>query len=90
MDRNSIKNILKFLSLVGIIVIAFFTIPLVIGIIYKENITYFSLFLFVFFLFFATILIYLKNHQIKMKIKEAILSVNLVWFMIGTLGQYHL
>ncbi|GAX86946.1 trk system potassium uptake protein [Lebetimonas natsushimae] len=86
MDRNSIKNILKFLSLVGIIVIAFFTLPLITGIIYKEDITYFALYLFISFLIFISILIYLKNYRMKMKIKEAILSVNLVWFMIGSLG----
>jgi len=86
MDRNSVKNILKFLSLVGIIVILFFTLPLIIGIIYHENIKNFTLFLAISFVIFAAILLYLKNHQMKMKIKEAILSVNLVWFMIGSLG----
>lgn len=45
MDRNSIKNIFKFLSLVGLIVIAFFTLPLIVGIVYKENVTKYALFL---------------------------------------------
>jgi trk system potassium uptake protein TrkH len=86
MDRNSIKNILKFLSTIGIIIILFFIIPFIIGIIYNENIINFALFLFISFLIFVSILLYFRNYQIKMKIKEAILSVNLVWFMLGFLG----
>ena len=86
MDRSSIKNILKFLSLIGIIITLFFTIPLITGIIYHENIKDFALFLIISFFIFLIILYFLKNHQMKMKIKEAILSVNLVWFMIGSLG----
>ncbi|WP_024791815.1 TrkH family potassium uptake protein [Lebetimonas sp. JS138] len=86
MDRNSLKNILKFLSLVGMIVIVFFLIPMITGFIYHEHDKKFLIFLFLSFVIFGAILYFLRNHKMKMKIKEAILSVNLVWLMLGTLG----
>ena len=86
MDRNTIKNILKFLSLVGLISELFFLIPIITGVVYNENITSFVTVSLLSTIIFFTVLIYLKNHQVKMKIKDAILSVNLVWIMLSILG----
>ena len=86
MDRNTIKNVLKFLSLVGLIINFFFLIPIITGVIYKENIKPFVIFSFISSTLFFIILTILKKHPIKMKTKDAILSVNLVWFLIGIMG----
>jgi trk system potassium uptake protein TrkH len=86
MDRNSLKNILKFLALVGLLNNLFFLIPIITGLIYRENIENFVLFTIFTTLMFGAILYWLKNHKIEMKIKEAILSVNLVWFMVSVLA----
>jgi len=86
MDRNTIKNILKFLALVGLMTQFFFLIPIITGVLYKENVASFILYSFISSFIFFTILFHLKNHKMKMKIKDAILSVNLVWIMLGILG----
>ena len=86
MDRKSIKNIIKFLSIVGLIISLFFIIPLFTGVIYHEKIeNFFKFELFTIFLF-SLALFLLKNHKIEMNTKDAILSVNIVWFMMGVLG----
>ncbi|EDM23276.1 TrkH family potassium uptake protein [Caminibacter mediatlanticus TB-2] len=86
MDRKSIKNIIKFLSLIGIFVNIFFLIPLITGIIYEENIKGFIYYELISISLFSIILFLLKNHKIKMHSKDAILSVNIVWIMLGILG----
>ena len=86
MDRSTVKNILKFLSLVGLMTEFFFLIPIITGVIYKENVTSFIIYSAVATTIFFLILFWLKNHDMKMKIKDAILSVNLVWIMLGVLG----
>ncbi len=86
MDRKSIKNIIKFLSIIGIIVNLFFFIPLITGIIYHENIKNFIYYEIISILIFATILLILKNHKIEMHSKDAIFSVNIVWIMLGIMG----
>ncbi len=90
MDRNTLKNILKFLSLVGLMVNMFFLIPITTGVIYNENTTSFIVFSAATTTTFFLILLRLKNHEMKMKIKDAILSVNLVWIMLGILGAFPL
>jgi len=86
MDKNTIKNILKFLALVGLMTEFFFLIPMITGIIYHENIKSFVFYSAVSTFIFILILLWLRNHEMKMKIKDAILSVNLVWIMLSTLG----
>jgi trk system potassium uptake protein TrkH len=86
MDRSTIKNILKFLALVGLMTEFFFLIPIITGVIYNENVTSFIIYSAVSTTIFFIILLWLKNHDMKMKIKDALLSVNLVWIMLGVLG----
>jgi len=86
MDRITVKNILKFLSLVGLMSQLFFLIPIISGVIYNENVNSFIIYSVIVTTLFFIILIWLKNHKMKMKIKDAILSVNLVWIMLGVLG----
>ena len=86
MDRNTVKNVLKFLSLVGLMTQMFFLIPVITGVLYGENVQNFIVYSVFATVIFFTVLLWLKNHEMKMKIKDAILSVNLVWIMLGILG----
>jgi trk system potassium uptake protein TrkH len=87
MDRGSLINISKFFAMVGMIVDIFFLIPFITGLIYNENISFLGLFILFSFLFFSAILISLKDYNFQMRIKEAILSVNIVWLLLGTMGS---
>ena len=86
MDRSTVKNVTKFLSLIGLIISIFFLIPIVTGIIYNENIESFFNINILYIGIFSFILILLKEHKINMKIKDSILSVNLVWILISCMG----
>jgi trk system potassium uptake protein TrkH len=86
MDSYALKNVLKFLSLIGISVTLFLLLPVFIGILYQEDMTAFLLF--DLFLFLVNYILYLslKKHEMKMSIKDGILSVNLVWVLLGIAG----
>jgi len=86
MDRATVKNVLKFLATVGLLTEFFFLIPLITGLVYGENVKYFAYYLLAGFFVFTVILLLLRKHPIKMKIKDAILSVNLVWIMLAVQG----
>ncbi len=86
MDLRTLKNITKFISLVGIALSLFFFSAVAIGYFYNENIKaffYFSLALFGinFLLFFI-----LRNYKVSMSIKGGILSVNITWLLLGIAG----
>jgi len=85
MDRKSIKKIIKFLALIGLVIQAGFIIPLITAFIYA-NLAYINYWIFS-TLFFMGIYFLLKNTSLELTIKEAILSVNLVWLLGGTLGS---
>ncbi|MFK5881110.1 MAG: TrkH family potassium uptake protein [Sulfurospirillum sp.] len=82
----NIKSVLKFTSAVGIVVFLLFLIPVGLGYLYYENITgtFFvisSLLLLNLIIFFS-----LKNYKMSFGIKESIVSVNLVWILLGIGG----
>ncbi len=86
MDLRTLKNITKFISLVGIALSLFFFSAVAIGYLYNEDIKaffYFSLSLFGinFLLFFL-----LRNYKVSMSIKGGILSVNITWLLLGVAG----
>ena len=85
MDRKSIIRIIKFLSLIGLIIQGVFLIPLITAYIYSEQsfIEYWTLWT----SGFLVILFLLKEVSLKLTIKEAILSVNLVWILGGVMGS---
>jgi len=85
MDRRSIIRIIKFLSLIGLIIQGVFLIPLITAYIYSEQsfIEYWTLWT----SGFLIILFLLKEVSLKLTIKEAILSVNLVWILGGVMGS---
>ncbi|WP_457564781.1 TrkH family potassium uptake protein [Caminibacter sp.] len=87
MDRRSIKNILKFLAIVTNVIGIFFLIPLITGLIYHENIKGYAFYILIIEIISFFILFLLRKHKLNMNTKEAILSVNIVWFMLGVLGS---
>ena len=82
----NIKSVLKFISAVGIIVFLLFLIPIGLGYIYHEDIN--NSFYAVFSLLLLNIIIFisLKNYKMSFGIKESIVSVNLVWILLGISG----
>lgn len=80
------KNILKFTSLVGIVVFIALLIPPIIGYFYGENVTVYILTLSLFLVLNSVMFYFLKDHVLTLSIKESIISVNLVWLLIGIGG----
>lgn len=80
------KNVLKILSLIGITVSVIFLLDVLIGIIYKEEYEKFLFYDGAFFLVNLSVWLWLKNHELDLKIKESILVVNLLWVLLGVAG----
>ncbi len=80
------KNILKFISTVGIVVFFALLIPPFIGLLYGEDMTLYLLSMLSLLLLNAVIFYSLKNHLLTLSIKESIISVNLVWLLLGIGG----
>ena len=86
MDFQSIKNILKFISAIGIGLSIFFVIPILTGLIYSEPIKKYIIFDLLFFGTNFLIFSFLSKHHFKMNIKESIFAVNLIWILLGVSG----
>ncbi|NPA81332.1 MAG: TrkH family potassium uptake protein [Epsilonproteobacteria bacterium] len=80
------KSVIKFISIIGMWLSIFLLLPILIGWAYKESyqsFLYFDIFLFSINALFFLIL---RKHKINLKIKESILSVNLIWILLGIAG----
>jgi len=86
MDLFSIKSIAKFIAFIGIALSVFLGSAIAVGLYYGEDITDFFIFDMLLFLFNATILLLLRDYEVKLSIKEGILSVNIVWVLLGVVG----
>jgi trk system potassium uptake protein TrkH len=86
MDIHSLKNVLKFLSIIGIALSFFLFTAIIVGWIYHEDMRDFLLFDLLLFVFNTAIFLVLKNHIMKLSIKDGILSVNLIWILLGISG----
>jgi len=86
MDLLTLKNVLKFLSIIGLALSIFFLLPIMIGWIYHEDIYYFLLFDSLLFAFNGFLFLLLKDHQMQLSIKGGILSVNIIWILLGVAG----
>ncbi len=64
----------------------FFTATILVGVIYGEGYANMALFVSLFFMANAIIWFALQNHTLKLGIKESILAVNLLWFLLGVAG----
>ena len=86
MDILTLKNVFKFLSTIGIALAIFFILPIMIGIYYHEPMHKFILFDSAFLMFNLLLFALLYRHILKMRIKDSILSVNLIWVLLGVAG----
>jgi len=86
MDTRALKNVFKFVSVIGVALSLFFSSVIIIGWIYHENMHSFIYFDLCLFLINAMIVIVLKNHTMQLNIKGGILSVNLIWILLGISG----
>jgi len=80
------KNILKFTSTVGVVVYIALLIPPIIGFFYGEDVTTYFLTMLSLFFLNAGIFYLLKNHDFTLSVKESIISVNLIWLLLGVAG----
>ena len=81
-----IKGIFKVVSIILTILSMLFLMPIAVGYYYHENIIKFITFDFLLFVLNITILIYLRDYKISLKIKGAIIVANLTWLSIGIVG----
>ncbi len=86
MDKQSIKNILKLLSTVGMGLSILFLLPIFVGAYYEEHYVDFIMFDTSFFLINFFFYLLVRNHKVGLSIKEGILSVNLIWILLGIAG----
>jgi trk system potassium uptake protein TrkH len=86
MDLLALKNILKFLSVIGTALSIFFLLPILSGWLYHEDIYAFALFDALLFALNGLLFLLLKRHEMKLSIRDGILSVNLVWLLLGVGG----
>jgi len=80
------KNIIKFLAQIGVVVSVMFFIPILTAWVYQEEVLKFLLFDVGFLGVSLTISLFLLSHKLQMSIKEGVLAVNLVWFLVGVVG----
>ena len=86
MDLRIVKNILKFVSLVLVALSLFLYSAILVGLIYHERVE--SLFYIVTSLFTISLLtlFLLRDYRVSMSIKGGILSVNIIWILLGVIG----
>jgi len=80
------KNIVKFTSSVGIVVFFILLVPPIIGYFYGENVNNYLLIILLLLSINSLLFYVLKNHTLTLSIKESIISVNLVWILLGVGG----
>ena len=80
------KNILKILSLIGMTVAVLFLLDILVGVVYKEAYLEFLEYDALFFGVNLFIWLFLRSHELNLKIKESILVVNLLWILLGVAG----
>ncbi len=85
MDRKSIIKVIKFLALIGLVIQAGFIIPLITAFIYYNE--YFIEYYILCTIFFLFLYFILYKVKLNLTIKEAILSVSLVWILGGVIGS---
>ncbi|WP_297431809.1 TrkH family potassium uptake protein [Sulfurimonas sp.] len=80
------KNILKILSLICMTVSAIFLLDIFVGIIYNERYSEFLEYDALFFSSNLFVWLFLRKHELNLKIKDSILVVNLLWILLGIAG----
>jgi len=86
MDLRTLKNVLKFLSVIGTALGVFLLSAVCIGWYYNETVKLFLWFVLSLLAVNSMLFFFLRKHRMKLSIKEGILSVNLVWILLGIGG----
>ena len=86
MDIHALKNVLKFLSIIGMALSLFLLIPVVTGVLYREDMHAFAFFVAGLFGINGGVFLLLQQHTIRLSIRDGVLSVNLVWILLGIAG----
>jgi trk system potassium uptake protein TrkH len=86
MDIHALKSIVKFLAVTGVALSLFLFTAVVVGWIYGEKMDDFLYFVLFLSGFNGISLLLLRKHRMRLSIKEGILSVNLVWLLLGIAG----
>lgn len=86
MDTQSLKNITKLLSVIGIFLSLFFLIPILVGFFENEDVSHFIYGDILFFLFNLFLFLILRNYEINFSLRDGILSVNIIWLFVGFAG----
>lgn len=82
----SYRSILKLIALIATTLGVFLLLELFVAILYHEEFSRLALFITLFLgVDFATLYL-LRNQKLKLGIKESILSVNLLWLLLGLVG----
>ncbi len=88
MDELAIKNTTKILAMVAMFIAVFFTLPIVVGLFEGEHILRFGLFDLGMFLAGLVAYILLTRHTLQMRIRDAVLAVNVIWIFLGISGAW--
>ncbi len=80
------RNVLKLQSMIGMTLSAFFLLDILVGVIYGEFYGRLLIADGIFFVINLLIWLLLRRHIIRFSIKESILSVNLLWLLLGIAG----
>ncbi len=86
MDTYALKNIFKFVAVIGMVLSLFWLSAIVVGWLYHEPMISFMIFDALFFGINAVVYLLLRKHSVRLGIKEGILSVNLIWILLGVAG----
>jgi len=86
MDHLTLKNVIKIVALVGLFISAFFLLPITVGLFEKEHIE--PLMLYDLGLFGLSLIAYLSlwRHDVTMRTRDAIITVNVIWIFLGLTG----
>jgi len=85
-DLYALKNIAKFVSIIGMALSFFFFTAIMVGWTYHEAMYKFLYFDLLLFGFNALVFMFVRTHSMKLSIKGGILSVNLIWVLLGVAG----
>jgi trk system potassium uptake protein TrkH len=85
-DILTLKNIAKILSLAGMFLSIFFAVSIAEGVLAHETVGLFAWFDLGLFALNAVLFATVAKHPVQMRIKDAILTVNLLWLLLGVTG----
>jgi len=87
MDLRALKNIFKFVSVIGMALALFFLSVVIVGWFYGEDMGMFLLFDALLLGLNGIVFLLLRKHTMQMTIRGGILSVNLIWILLGVAGM---